>query len=65
MLIGYLASLARCLLKGYKLIGTLYKVASTTVLARCTLTSLTSKNNITCKDACDFANKYDNNTEKL
>lgn len=61
---GYLASLASSLLTRSSLIGTIYRVASTTVLAACKLQVVSNKKTITQKEARDLANRlYDSPTQ--
>ena len=55
---GYLASLAWSLLRRRSLIGTIYRVASTTVLATCMIREVSNKKTLTEAEARGLANRF-------
>ena len=62
---GYLVSLAWSLLNMRSLIGALYRVASTTVLAICKVQQVSSSDELSQKEALRLANKYYESTTKF
>lgn len=61
---GYITTFAWYLLKGYSLIGSLYKVAATTVLATYQIIAVSSKKTLTNTEARNLANKYSGGSDK-